>query len=226
MSKRKKGLKQAEVRTLPNVFDGMNENLEEQLISHFKNKNSVTLEIGCGNGEYTTALAKKYPQRNFVGIDVKGSRLWKGAKGSLAGSINNAAFIICRAERILTLFDKLKVEEIWIPFPNPFPLQRGIKQRLVHPRFIAIYKSVLTEGGKVHLKTDADSLFEYALKVAQEENLYLEKVTDDLHNNGTAQGDEKILTKYEMLHLNEGRKIKLVSFSINNHQELPGFLNL
>lgn len=219
MSKRKKGLKQAEVRTFPNVFDGMNDDLESRLISFFNNHNPVTLELGCGNGEYTTTLAKKYPQRNFIGIDVKGSRIFNGAKKAITESISNAAFIICRAERILTLFKKLSVDAIWIPFPNPFPLQRSIKQRLVHPRFLAIYKNILAEGGKVYLKTDDVNLYNYALHTITEQKLSLNTFTEDLHNNGYITGDEKIFTKYESQHLSEGKKIKFISFSFENKSE-------
>jgi tRNA (guanine-N7-)-methyltransferase len=211
---RRKGRKQKEVRTLPKVFHGKLEDIAEAIKKYFNNSNPLTLELGCGNGEYTLALAEKYPQKNFIGVDVKGSRIWTGAKKALAQSINNAAFIITYVDRLFIVFNKPIVEEIWIPFPNPFPLRKSIKQRLVHKRFIDVYKKICLPDARIHLKTDDETLFNYALKVIEEEKLKLIAATDDLYKSDLYKNELTIQTKYELQHLNDGKTIKYVCFQL------------
>lgn len=212
---RRKGRKQREVRTFPNVFHGSLELISEKLNNYFTIKKPVVLELGCGNGEYTLALAKKYPDKNFIGVDVKGSRIWTGARKALSESINNAAFIITYVDRLFLVFQEPTVEEIWIPFPNPFPLRKSIKQRLVHKRFIDVYRKICLPQAKIHLKTDDETLYEYALKVIVEEKLNLIAATDDLYNSEFYKDELTIKTKYEIQHINEGKRIKYVSFTLS-----------
>lgn len=211
---RRKGRKQNEVRTLPNVFHGKPEVISDSLKKYFTNENLFVLELGCGNGEYTLALAQKYPEKNFIGVDLKGNRIWTGAKKALALSITNAAFIITKADRLHLIFNKPIVEEIWIPFPNPFPLRKSIKQRLVHKRFLDVYRMICVPEAKIHLKTDDETLYNYALQVIEEENLEFESATDDLYNSDLFEDELTIQTKYEQQHLNDGKKIKYVCFRL------------
>lgn len=213
---RRKGIKQLEVRTFPNVFTGRELQLQQKIFRYFGNTNPVTLELGCGNGEYSIALAEKYPGRNFVGVDIKGSRIWTGAKLALEKHITNAAFIISYIDRLKLNFTEPFVEEIWIPFPNPFQKQRSVKQRLVHSRYLEIYRKILLPGAKIHLKTDDETLFDYTLRVIDEKNLVLHSAFDDLHNHPDNEGEEKIITKYENQHLNDGKKIKYISFGFSS----------
>lgn len=212
---RRKGRKQKEVRTFPNVFYGKLEVIAESVRKYFNNNLPVVLELGCGNGEYTLTLARKNPDKNFIGVDVKGSRIWTGAKKALSQSINNAAFIITYIDRLFLVFNNPVVEEIWIPFPNPFPLRKSIKQRLVHKRFIDVYRKICLPYAKIHLKTDDEILFNYALKVIEDENLKLIAATDDLYNSNFFKDELTIQTKYELKHIKDGKKIKYVCFTFN-----------
>ncbi len=213
---RRKGRKQKEVRTFPNVFHGKLEDISSQVKRYFPDKKPIVLELGCGNGEYTLELAQRYPSRNFIGVDVKGSRIWTGAKKAIEKSIHNAAFIITYVDRLFLVFKEPIVDEIWIPFPNPFPMRKSIKQRLVHKRFIDVYRKICLTDAKIHLKTDDDTLYNYALKVVGEEKLNLVAATDNLYSSDYYKNELTIQTKFELQHLSEGKKIKYVCFSIGH----------
>lgn len=220
---RTKGIKQKEVRELPNVFSGRTENLSCKLGKFWGNKNPLTVEIGCGTGDYTLNLSKMYPQRNFVGFDVKGSRIWTGAKKALSENITNAVFVIAYAEKTLHLLSDWQISDVWIPFPHPYPRPNSIKKRIVHPRFLQIYKNILAREGRIHLKTDDTSMYEYALKVLKEEGLVLFKSSADLYGDKSLTAEEQILTKYELDHLKERKVIKYLCFGFadsNNQYSL------
>lgn len=210
---RKKKKKQLEVRTLKNVLWGLEEQIKNNLCSLFDDKQKFTLELGCGYGEYTLCLAQKYPQKFFIGIDAKGSRIWKGAKFAIENNINNCLFIITRIDRLNLIFPKLSVEEIWVPFPNPFQMRKSIKQRLVHKRFLDVYKEICLPESKIHLKTDDETLFNYTLQVINEEKLKLFYAIDNLYNSNHYKDELKITTKFEQQHINDGKKIKYICFT-------------
>lgn len=211
---RKKHKKIVEVRTFKNVFDYKNRNVENEIIKYFDGKRVFTLELGCGQADYTINLAKLYPDRNFIGIDRKPNRLWNASKNAEEEELKNVAILISYVEKLDEVFTEIKADEIWITFPDPYPFRRSMKKRLTHPLFLEIYKKVLISGGKVHLKTDADSLYEYTLEMIKENNLKLIKNVNDLYSSSNLSEEEKIQTKYEKMHLSEGKKIKLVSFGI------------
>lgn len=213
---RRKHIKLAEVRTFENVFDYKDENVEEKIINYLNSDKPVTLELGCGQADYSINLAKLYPEKNFIGIDRKAARLWNASKNATQDGLKNVAFLIAYIEKLHEIFKKIKAEEIWIPFPDPYPRRSSMKKRLVHPRFLEVYKNILLPNGKIFLKTDDNTLFDYTIKIIEEENLILHKATDDLYKSNLLSEEEKIQTKYEKQHLAEGKKIKLVCFSFNN----------
>lgn len=210
---RRKARKQKEVRSLPNVLWGSSDEIKAKLFSLFDKNQKFTLELGCGNGEYTISLAKKYPEKTFIGIDVKGSRIWTGAKYSIQNKIENCLFIITRIDRLNLIFEPKTIEEIWIPFPNPFPMRKSIKQRLVHKRFLDVYKQICIDNAKIHLKTDDETLFNYAIEVTKQENLTLLASTEDLFNSSYYKDELTITTKFEQQHISNNKTIKYVCFS-------------
>ncbi len=183
----------------------------------FGNKNPLVLEIGCGKGEYTVELARKYPQKNFIGIDIKGDRLWHGARRSLDAGLKNTAFLRIQAEKIEQYFDKNEVSEIWLTFPDPQPNKPRIRKRLTSPEFIERYKKMILPGAPIHLKTDNKTLFEYTIKVIKEYDHKLHIAIDDLYNyneNNLNPAVKNIQTYYERSFVEEGSVIYYVKFSL------------
>lgn len=213
MSRRKKHIKIAEVRTFENVFDYKAENVETSILKYFGNEKPIIIELGCGQADYSINLALNNPEKNFIGIDRKPNRLWNASKNATAMNAKNVVFLISYVEKLEEIFKQIKAEEIWITFPDPYPRNGSLKKRLTHPRFLSIYKNILTENGKVNLKTDDETLYKYTLKIIQEENLKLLFETNDLYAIEEIPFEYTIKTKYEKMHLEEGKKIKLISFS-------------
>jgi len=193
---RRKLKKITEVRTFKNVFDYKNENTEQELHTYFANGNRFTLELGCGQADYTINLAQLYPDRNFIGVDRKPNRIWNASKNAEKLKLSNVSFLIAYIEHLDKVFSKSSVEEIWITFPDPYPRRSNMKKRLTHPRFLEVYKNILVSRGKINLKTDDRLLYEYTLDVVHKNNLKLLKETNDLYSSGNLTGEEKILTKY------------------------------
>jgi len=213
MSRRKKHIKIAEVRTFENVFDYKAENVETSILKYFGNEKPIIIELGCGQADYSINLALNNPEKNFIGIDRKPNRLWNASKNATAMNAKNVVFLISYVEKLEEIFKQIKAEEIWITFPDPYPRNGSLKKRLTHPRFLSIYKNILTENGKINLKTDDETLYKYTLKIIQEENLKLLFETNDLYAIEEIPFEYTIKTKYEKMHLEEGKKIKLISFS-------------
>ncbi len=187
----------------------------------FKNENPIVLELGCGRGEYTVGLAKRFPDKNFIGVDIKGARLWKGAKTVQEDGMKNAAFVRTRIDFITSFFDADEVDEIWITFPDPQPKKNQARKRLTGPLFIDRYRRILRNKGLVHLKTDSNFFFEYTLEQIKEHryemlemtrNLYGEKI-DDL--DAETADVLSIRTFYETLFLELGEWINYVRFQIH-----------
>lgn len=183
---------------------------------HFHKDNPITLELACGKGEYTIGLAQQFPQRNFIGVDIKGARIWTGAKQVQEEKIPNAAFLRTRIELIEKFFARNEVDEIWITFPDPFPKDSDENNRLTSPVFLDRYRNILKKGGKIHLKTDSSFLFHYSCQVSCE-NEYLELLykNDNIYENGGHIIPElEIKTFYEKMHLSNAKTIKYIEFKL------------
>lgn len=185
---------------------------------YFKNDNPIVLELGCGKGEYTTGLAAADAARNFIGIDIKGARIWKGASKASRESMSNVAFIRTSIELIDKFFAPNEVSEIWITFPDP--QMQKTRKRLVSARFLDYYRRVLKDGGSVHLKTDSPFLYEFASRLVNANPLPVNVKCDDIYGEGLADASTSIKTFYEEQWLSRGKKIKLLSFRLPAEGEL------
>jgi tRNA (guanine-N7-)-methyltransferase len=179
----------------------------------FSNSNPVTVELGCGKGEYTVALAKQNPNTNFIGIDIKGARMWRGAKTALEDDIKNVGFLRTRIDFINSFFDNNEVSEIWITFPDP-QLKKYYK-RLTSTRFLAYYQNVIVENGLINLKTDSAELYIYTKNLVELNNLEIIINTDDLYNSGIVDNILSIKTFYEQQFLAQGKPIHYLRFKLN-----------
>ncbi len=180
---------------------------------YFKNKYPLILELGCGKGEYTVNLARLFPEINFIGIDYKGNRIWRGAKTAIEENIPNVAFLRIQIENLTDYFLENEISEIWITFPDPQPQISREKKRLTSPRFLNMYKLVLIEKGSVHLKTDSDLLHTYTGQKIEELGLKTHAQTDDLYNSSLVDEVLSIKTYYEKKYLANDKNINYLKFS-------------
>lgn len=180
----------------------------------FKNNKPIVLELGCGKGEYTLGLSKMYPDKNFLGIDIKGARIWAGAKEALRDSLTNVGFLRTRIEHINSFFDTNEVSEIWITFPDPQEKRIRSKKRLTSSRFLPNYRKFLKPGGIIHLKTDNSILYKYTHNLAVLNNFNILLDTDNLYNSGQTDEILSIRTFYESQYLAQGVPIKYIRFTI------------
>ncbi len=178
----------------------------------FRNKNPIILELACGKGEYTIGLAEKSPDRNFIGMDIKGARLWRGCKYVEEKGMKNVAFIRSQVDHVTKFFGKNEVDEIWITFPDP-QLKKE-KKRLTAPVFLEKYRNILVPDGIIHLKTDSYNLFTYTLGIVKCDNHPVLFATDDLYHLKTIENAGTIQTYYEKIWLEEGKKICYLKFQL------------
>jgi tRNA (guanine-N7-)-methyltransferase len=176
----------------------------------FKNDYPIVLELGCGKGEYTVGLARLFPDKNFIGIDIKGSRMWSGAKDALQNELKNCGFIRTNIELLSLFFDINEVSEIWITFPDP--QMKRTNKRLTSVRFLSQYCEILKPEGVIHLKTDSDFLYQYTMATIAENNFQIEVNTDDLYASGMADDILSIRTYYENQWLERGKTIKYLRY--------------
>jgi len=194
----------------------------------FKNNNPIVLELGCGKGEYTVELAKQFPNKNFIGIDIKSNRMWVGANKALDENLTNVIFMRALMHRINELFEKNEIEEIWITFPDPFIRIRSAKHRLTHPRFLVLYQQILKPQGCINFKTDSDELFAFTLNMLQKIEIKPNLVLNNVHQNQDADWWLKdIRTYYENLFMAKGKTIKFTQFCIDelNQDRIAKFNN-
>jgi tRNA (guanine-N7-)-methyltransferase len=183
----------------------------------FQNESPITIELACGRGEYTVGLAKLFPENNYIGVDIKGERIWKGSSQAKEANLNNVAFLRTMILLIENFFEEKEVNEIWITFPDPRPRKRDIKRRLTSPRFLSIYKRLLKPGGYVRLKTDNTGLYEYSLEELQSRKDITDlKFTDDVYNSDLRAECFDIKTRYELAFASKGEKIKYLRFKFSN----------
>ncbi len=176
---------------------------------YFKNQNPIVLELACGRGEYTLGLAQQFPTKNFIGVDIKGDRLWKGSSMAIAKELSNVAFLRTFIHDLDKYFDTDEVSEIWITFPDPRPKDKDEKRRLTSERFLNLYQSVLQPDGWLKLKTDSTSLFEYTLELLQNRSDVKDLTyTQNLDESSLISDHFGITTHYERLFSSQGEKIK------------------
>lgn len=204
----------AEIATFNNVYqlvagEPLKGNWAKQ---HFKNTNPIVLELACGKGEYTVNMAKLFPDKNFIGVDYKGNRIWRGAKTAIEENIPNVAFLRIQIENILNYFEAGEISEIWITFPDPQPQISRVKKRLTHPLFLEKYKHILTSNGIMHLKTDSDSLYAYTAEVLESLDIVPELATTDLYRSEWVNEVLQIKTYYERKYLAVDKNINYLQW--------------
>ncbi len=215
----------AEMEGFPHVFQlSSNEILAGSGFEHkgkwhrevFKNDHPIVLELGCGKGEYTVGLAALYPQKNFIGVDIKGARMWTGAKASLEKGMQNVAFIRTNIEMIHHFFEQDEVDEIWLTFPDP--QMKKTTKRLTATNFMKIYQQFVKENGIIHLKTDSNFMFTYTKEMIENNDYQIDTITDDLY--ATVKDDPilGIKTFYEQQWLDRGLSIKYIRFYLSKKE--------
>lgn len=229
MSKRNKLQKFADILSYPNVlenFDAKNPHLvgKDGVVverkgawaeKQFGNNKPITLELACGKGDYTIGLAKMYPDRNFIGVDIKGARIWKGATLALEEKLENVAFFRTRIEQIAYFFEPGEVAEIWITFPDPFLRNSKANRRLTAVNFLKHYSKILKKEGIIHLKTDSPELYEFTLETLEETDLAtLLYEKDDIYSDELYLPELELKTFYEQMHLENGLTIKYIQMRL------------
>ena len=180
----------------------------------FKNENPLVLELGCGMGEYSVGLAEKFPEKNFLGIDIKGARIWQGAAASLEKELKNVGFLRIRIDWIEKCFAKNEVDEIWITFPDPQLKKRRGTKRLTHPNFLKRYANILKNNAPIHLKTDSQFLHGFTLGIITCEKHILDDSTHDLYNSSVVREHMEIKTHYEKIYLEKSMPITYLRFKL------------
>jgi len=189
----------------------------------FRNDRPIVVELGCGKGEYTVALAQRDPSRNYIGIDIKGARMWRGAKTATERQMANVGFLRTRIEFLGSLFAEGELCEIWITFPDPQLKSRRAKKRLTAPFFLALYARLLRSDGTIHLKTDSQHLYAYTQEVIRRYGLKCEVANPDIYSSGCADEVLSIRTAYEERFLGMGLPITYTRFSLGTRREFPWF---
>ena len=203
----------AELETFSNVLQ-FPKDIKGKWKTIFHNDHPITLELACGKGEYAVGLGRLYPNRNFIGIDLKGNRIWVGAKKALQENLSNVAFLRTQIDQVTEYFEAKEVAEIWITFPDPQLRLSKAKKRLTHPKFLRLYQQFLAPGGLIHLKTDSPDLYRFTKLVIELYGCPLHTDMDDVFNNETVSEELKIKTHYESLDIAGSNRIHYLCFSL------------
>lgn len=203
----------AEVTAFENCYERVVELKGKWKTDVFKNDNPITVELACGKGEYTVGLAERFPERNFIGIDVKGNRIWKGAKYALENKLTNVAFHRLMIGNIEEYFEKGEIDEFWITFPDPQHAKK--RKRLTNAMFLDRYRNISKDGAIMNLKSDSTRFYEYTKEVIAEQNLKVLSDSDDIYNwNEIPEHLANIQTFYEKMWLADGKKIKFLRYEL------------
>ena len=215
----KKLVRFEELNSFPNVLQ-FPADMAGNWSSFWKNDHPITLELACGKGEYAVGLARLYPDRNFIGVDLKGNRIWVGAKKALLEKLNNVAFLRTQIDQIDSYFSSNEVEAIWITFPDPQLRKSKAKKRLTHPKFLRLYQKFLVPGGLIHLKTDSPELYQFTKLVIDLYNCPIHANYDNVYSQPAITDELRIKTHYESLDIAGSNRIHYVCFSLPD--QLPG----
>ncbi len=202
-----------EIKTFPNVKEypiGMQGNWN----TYFKNNHPIVLELACGKGEYTVGLATLFPKKNFIGIDIKGNRIWAGAKKALDFNLGNVAFLRSQIDKINEYFAEGEIDSIWITFPDPQLRTSKASKRLTHPKFLRKYLSLLKQGGLIYLKTDSPQLYNFTKLVARIYGLHIHEDIENVYTQREISDELKIQTHYEGLDISGSNTVFYLSFSL------------
>lgn len=202
------------IRHFPNVLE-YPQDMKGKWKEFFRNNAPLTLELACGKGEYAVGLARLYTDRNFIGIDIKGNRIWRGAKTALDEGLQHVAFIRSHIDKITDYFAGNEVAEIWITFPDPQLRASRAKKRLTHPKFLRLYQQIIREDGLINLKTDSPDLYQFTLAVIHLFELEVVEQTDHVYQQETVKPELQIKTHYEGLDIAQSNRIHYVCFRIN-----------
>jgi tRNA (guanine-N7-)-methyltransferase len=214
----KKLIRFAELETFTNVLQ-FPKNIKGKWNEYFNNHNPIILELACGKGEYAVGLGFLYPDKNFIGIDLKGNRIWVGAKKALENNLHNVAFLRTQIDQVNEYFSANEVAEIWITFPDPHLRKSKAKKRLTHPKFLRLYQQFLMPGGYIHLKTDSSDLYNFTRKIIEMYGCVLQNAYEDLYQQQNISEELKIKTHYESLDIAQTNRIHYLRFSLP--EQLP-----
>lgn len=208
----------AQLKTFANVLENPPD-IKGKWRAFFNNDHPIILELACGRGEYTIGLAALHPNNNYIGIDIKGNRMYIGAKAALEQKLINAAFLRTQIEKLPDYFELCEVAEIWITFPDPQLRTSKAKKRLTHPRFLRLYQQILKAGGKIHLKTDSPDLYQFTLYVVELYGLNIHEFSDNIYASPEVSNELKIKTHYESLDIAQSKKVHYLQLTLP--QTLP-----
>lgn len=210
------------IKTFPNVLEHPLD-MKGNWAAFFKNNHPITLELACGKGEYAVGLGTMYPDQNFIGVDIKGNRIWRGAKTALDNGLDNVAFLRTEIDQVTTYFAKDEVAEIWITFPDPQLRLSKAKKRLTHPKFLRLYQQFLQKGGLVNLKTDSPDLYGFTKSVIALYGIECLADHDNVYAESHIKDELKIKTHYEGLDIAQSNRVHYLQFKLD--KELPTALD-
>jgi len=203
----------AELLTFPNVLQ-YPENMKGNWTSVFKNDHKITLELACGKGEYAVGMGRLFPEKNFLGVDQKGNRIWVGAKICIKENLSNVAFLRTQIDRIAEYFNPGEVEGIWLTFPDPQLRKSKARKRLTHPKFLRLYQQILVPGSYINLKTDSPVLYNFTLDVLELCGITPTLAIDDLYKENNSDPVLRIQTHYEKLDIAQSNRIHYIKFQV------------